>query len=209
VCIVADLDLLANVVDSITFFWRVFACFLCVSLPRVLEAQKLRQRRCKVLFLKDFFCAFCRFSKKPPAFCSLFVAKQAFFWSAVCGVQHVLGVLHIPFIVAKYGCELFRGDAIADHIVFYLAQKGITKTMYGLAYESIAVTMIQNSVLLGQGLFTQGTDMALVLHCLLPVGLDLRGFEFLGHVVALPILDTSAPTKSNWVPAHKRSTHQS
>jgi hypothetical protein len=162
-----------------------------------------------MLFLNTFFCAFRRFLEEPPALGSLFVAKQAFFWCAVCGVQHVLGVFNIGLVVAKYGCELFRGDAIADHIVFYLAQEGITKAMYGLSYQSIAVTMIQHSVLLSQGLFTQGTDMTLILHCLLPVGLDFRCFEFWGHVVALLILDTSAPTKSNWVPAHKRSTHQS
>jgi hypothetical protein len=85
---------------------------------------------------------------------------------------------------------LVRCNAIACDIVFYLAQKGITEAMYGLAYESITVTMVQHSVLLSQGLFTQGTHMALILHCLLPVGPDLTGFEFLGHVVGLPILDT-------------------
>jgi hypothetical protein len=98
--------------------------------------------------------------------------------------------------------------AIADHIVFYLAQKGIAKAMYGLSYESITVTMIQHSVLLGQGLFTQGASVVLILHCLLSVGLDLSGLEFWDHIAILRVLDTSAATKSNWVPVCRIPTHQ-
>jgi hypothetical protein len=80
--------------------------------------------------------------------------------------------------------------AIADHIVFYLAQKGITKAMYGLAYESVTVAMIQHSILLSQGLFTQRASVVLILHCLLSVAFDLCGLKSWRHIVALQVLDT-------------------
>ena len=129
---------------------------------------------------KHFFLGFFAFSTNQG---SLTSTNFAFFWCAMRGVQYGLCCLHIALIVSQDGFELLRCDAIACDIVFYLAQEGIAKAMYGLSYESITVPMIQHSVLLSQGLFAQGAHMALILHCLLPVGPDLTGFEF-GHALS-------------------------